>query len=185
MSKIGRLPINLPSGVQLSQDSGVVTITGPKGALTFTLPKGIIVQVEGDQVIVSKVHAEDVSVTAAFGLARAMLNNMVKGVSQGVEKKLELVGVGYRASATPQELTLSLGFSHPVKIKAPQGVSFSVVEGVIVVSGIDITLVGNVAAQIRAIKQPEPYKGKGIKYTTERIRRKAGKAAKAGAAGGK
>lgn len=179
MSKIGRQPIAITNGVTVTVSGKQVTVAGPKGTVTYTVPSGILVAVEGDQVVVSQEAGKEHETKALFGLTRANLANCVKGVSDGFEKKLELVGVGYRAQTSGTELTLSLGFSHPVKIKAPAGITFAVAENVVSVKGTDPVLVGNTAAKIRAIKKPEPYKGKGIKYTDERIRRKAGKAAKA------
>lgn len=185
MSKIGRMPIAIKSGVTVTTDGKTVTVTGPKGTMAFPLPIGITVTIETDKVVVSQVNKGEELTKAAFGLTRATINNMVKGVADGFTKKLELAGVGYRAQTSGAELTLSLGFSHPVKIKAPAGITFAVAENVISISGIDPVLVGNTAAQIRGIKPPEPYKGKGIKYVGEVIRKKAGKAAKAVGGAGK
>lgn len=187
MSKIGRMPVSIKTGVTVTADGETVTVTGPKGTLTFPLPSGILVEVAGDKVQVKQEKPGEELSKPAFGLTRASIANMVKGVSEGFEKKLELSGVGYRAQSSGTELTLSLGFSHPVKIKAPNGITFAVAENVISILGADPVIVGNMAAHIRGIKPPEPYKGKGIKYVGEVIRKKAGKAAKAvgGAAGAK
>jgi large subunit ribosomal protein L6 len=135
--------------------------------------------VKDGQILVTQVKKNDVETNALFGLTRAMLNNLVKGVSEGFVKKLELSGVGYRAQAAGNTLTLSVGFSHQVIIKADQRITFTVEENIITISGADKAMIGDVAAKVRAVRPPEPYKGKGIKYVGERIRRKAGKAAKA------
>ena len=179
MSKIGKLPITVKDGVTVSVAGEVVTVAGPKGNATYTLPKGITIVVEEGKVFVKQDEKTKDTTKALFGLTRALLNNMVTGVSVGVEKKLELSGVGYRAQASGSDLTLSVGFSHPVKIKAPAGVTFTVAENIITVSGTDKAVVGLIASQVRAVRPPEPYKGKGIKYVGEYIRKKAGKAAKA------
>ncbi len=186
MSRIGKIPVEVPKEASVNIDGSSVLVKGPKGELAFDVPSGIKVKFEEDKIIVSQDEKSKELTSALFGLTRAMIANMVKGVTTGFEKKLELSGVGFRAQATPEELTLSLGFSHPVKVKAPKGITFAVKDNAISVMGIDVALVGNTAAQIRAIKSPEPYKGKGIKYAGEKIRIKAGKAkATAGAAGGK
>lgn len=178
MSRIGRKQIDIKEGVTVDIGSMSVVVNGPLGQLSFNIPKGIEVKnVDGKITVVLKDRAEEDS-DAKFGLTRAMIANMIKGVSSGFEKKLELSGVGYRGIVSGDELSLSVGFSHPVKLKAPEGVKFSVSENIITVSGKDKTLVGNTAAKIRAIRPPEPYKGKGIRYLGEKIRRKAGKAAK-------
>lgn len=177
MSKIGKLPVLLPQGVSVQVAGSQITVTGPKGTMNFSLPVGISVSVEEEKAFVKKEGKADIK--NLYGLTRATLANMVKGVSSGVDKKLELSGVGYRAQANGPELTLSVGFSHPVKIKAPEGITFTVTENVITVSGTDKAIVGLIAARVRAVRPPEPYKGKGIKYVGEHIRKKAGKAAKA------
>lgn len=160
-------------------ENNVIKVAGPKGEQTFNIPSGIVVKMEDSNINVEQKDKNDESKKAVSGLTRALINNMVKGVSQGFEKKLELSGVGYRASANANNLTLSVGFSHPVVIVADPSISFTVSENVITVSGNNKDLVGNIAAKIRAVRPPEPYKGKGIKYVGERIRRKVGKAAKA------
>lgn len=179
MSKIGKMPIPVKEGLQVAISPKDVTVTGGKGALSFSIPKGIVVTMEEGQLIVSQKDPNDRSGRAMFGLTRAMLANMVKGVDTGFEKKLELAGVGYRAQMQGADLVLSLGFSHPVKVKPLPGITITVADNAITVSGIDKMLVGQTADKIRAIRPPEPYKGKGIKYAGEYIRRKAGKAAKA------
>jgi len=178
MSKIGRIPVNIKEGTEVSIEGPNIKVKGPKGELGFAVPKGISVSVSDGKVIISKVKKEDKDTNSLYGLTRAQIANMIKGVTDGFEKKLELSGVGFRAEAQGSSLTLYVGFSHPVKINE-EGVNFSVSENVITVSGIDKSLVGNVASKIRDIRPPEPYKGKGIKYQGERIRRKVGKAAKA------
>lgn len=179
MSKIGKTPIIIKTGVNVNVENQNVNISGPKGSLSFKMPEGIKMEILNEKIIVGQVKENDKLTNALFGLTRAMLANLVEGVTDGFEKKLELAGVGYRAQASGDTLTLSLGFSHPVVVKGVQGITFTVAENVITVSGIDKELVGNTAAKIRSFRPPEPYKGKGIKYLGERIRRKAGKAAKA------
>lgn len=185
MSKIAKIPVEITEGVQVILENKEIKVNGPKGSLRFEIPVGILVKITDGKVLVSQEKEEDKS-KALSGLVRANIANMVKGVTQGFERKLELSGVGYRAQALGNILTLSVGFSHPVKITADPSVSFEVIENIIKVSGADKTLVGDIAARIRAVRPPEPYKGKGIKYQGEYIRRKVGKAAKAvGAAGAK
>jgi len=182
MSKIGRLPITIPTGVTVTVTGAVVSVKGTKGELSHTIPSRISLKQEGDQLIVSR-SSEDKSGRALHGLTRALIANMVTGVSTGFSKTLELVGTGYRARLEGSTLVLSLGFSHEVKFPAPPGITLKV-EGtnVITISGFDRQAVGQAAAVIRAYKKPEPYKGKGIRYTGEVVRRKAGKAAKAATA---
>lgn len=183
MSKIAKIPVLIKEGVTVNISGNNVNIVGPKGTLNFVVPQGVSVKVEDGKIITTQKNVES---NALSGLTRATVANMIKGVTEGFEKKLELSGVGYRAQAAGDTLTLSLGFSHPVVIKGEPGITFAVEENIIKVSGIDKGLVGNTAAMIRSIRPPEPYKGKGIKFENERIRRKAGKAAKAvGAAGAK
>ncbi|MGI6452874.1 MAG: 50S ribosomal protein L6 [Syntrophomonadaceae bacterium] len=176
MSRIGKKPISLPAGVEAIIDGNQITVKGPKGELTQQIPQDIAVIQEGDQLLVQR-SSDNRKHRALHGLTRALIANMVHGVSNGYEKKLELVGVGYRAQMQGKKLVLSVGFSHPVEIEAPQGIEFEVPAVTkITVKGINKQLVGNTAAHIRAIRKPEPYKGKGIKYENEVIRRKAGKA---------
>lgn len=184
MSKIGKTPVVIKEGVTVKLEDGNVKIAGPKGELFFKIPKGIKVDIAEKEINVSQVKKNDKNSNALFGLTRAMIANLVEGVTDGFETKLELSGVGYRAQSTGDTLTLSLGFSHPVVIKSQFGISFAVEENIITVSGIDKIHVGDTAAKIRAMRPPEPYKGKGIKYVGERVRRKVGKAAKAVAGAG-
>ncbi len=179
MSKIGKAPIEIKNGITATAQGGVVKILGPKGQFEYQVPVGLEVVVEEGKVFVRTLAKNDKNINALFGLARATLANMIKGVELEFVKKLELSGVGYKAQMQGENLLLSLGFSHPVIFKPREGIKISVAETSVVVSGIDKMLVGQAAAQIRAIKPPEPYKGKGIKYAGEHIRRKAGKAAKA------
>ncbi len=179
MSRIGRLPITVPSGVDVALDGRVITVKGPKGSLTRQLPPRIDVARDGDTIVVSR-PTETKLDKSLHGLTRTLVNNMVVGVTTGFTKELEIVGVGYRAEAQgPATLRLALGFSHPVMVNAPDGVTFEVPQATrIVVKGIDKEKVGQVAADIRSLRKPEPYKGKGVRYSGERILRKAGKAGK-------
>jgi len=179
MSRIGSAPIELPKGVEVSVSGQDVSVKGSRGELSMTLPGDISASVEEGIVQLGRPNDESEH-KALHGLARSLVQNMVTGVSDGFEKKLEIVGVGYRATAKGKDaLELQLGFSHPVKIKAPAGIEFDVPQQTeIIVKGIDKQLVGQVAADIRKWRKPEPYKGKGIKYEGEHIIRKAGKAAK-------
>jgi large subunit ribosomal protein L6 len=179
MSRIGRSPIPVPSGVTVDLAEGSVTVTGPQGSLARRLPSGITVSREGDQLNVARPDDEREH-RALHGLTRSLVANMVTGVTQGFTKELEIVGVGYRATARgPASLELALGFSHPVSVDAPEGITFEVPAPTrIIVKGIDKETVGQVAADIRKLRKPEPYKGKGIRYLGERVLRKAGKAAK-------
>ncbi|MGE5389518.1 MAG: 50S ribosomal protein L6 [Deltaproteobacteria bacterium] len=175
MSRIGRKPISLPPGVEVTVVDNTVTVKGPKGVLTQTIPSRITLVKEDDQLLVQR-PSDQKQDRAFHGLSRALIANMVEGVTKGFEKKLEMVGVGYRASMNGNKLVLAIGFSHPVEIDPPAGISFEVPAVTkITIKGIDKQLVGNTAAHIRAIREPEPYKGKGIKYENEVIRRKAGK----------
>jgi len=183
MSRIGKSPIELPKGVELKVEGNKVTVKGTKGTLTRDLPAGISITVEGTNVVVKRAK-ETNDLKALHGLYRMLMKNMIDGVSKGFERKLELSGVGYRAAMTGTKLTLQVGYSHPVIFNAPAGITFKV-EGQdkVLVSGFDKELVGLTASRIRASKEVEPYKLKGIKYAGEYIKKKAGKAAKtAGAA---
>lgn len=174
MSRIGKLPVVIPAGVTITVDSGKATVTGPKGTLSQPVLSHVNVEITDGEARVTRTSDEKVA-KSQHGLTRALIANMVKGVSEGFEKKLELNGVGYRVSGGGQSLNMTLGFSHPVEFKAPEGIQLEVQQNVIIVRGIDKQLVGQAAADIRALKKPEPYKGKGIKYADEVIRRKAGK----------
>lgn len=177
MSRVGKLPIQIPSGVTITVDPDFVTVQGSKGTLKqFTMP-GITVKQEGDEVLVTRASDEQM-LRAKHGLMRTLVSNMVTGVSQGFSKKLEINGVGYRVAAQGTDLKFNLGFSHDVIFKLPQGITAAIEQNTITVSGIDKQQVGQVAAEIRALKKPEPYKGKGIKYAGERILRKSGKSGK-------
>jgi large subunit ribosomal protein L6 len=177
MSRIGKQPISVPSGVIITVDDSEVTVTGPKGSLKqFTMSGVKVSQAEG---VLSVERSNDEAVNRSqHGLMRSLLNNMVTGVSQGFEKKLEINGVGYRVQQQGADLKFNLGFSHDVIYKIPAGVEAGIDQNVITISGIDKQQVGQVAAEIRSLKKPEPYKGKGIKYIDERIIRKSGKSGK-------
>jgi large subunit ribosomal protein L6 len=175
MSRIGLAPISLPSGVEVSVEGTKVTVKGTKGMLRRTFSDRVSFAVTDGVVTVAR-HDEERESKALHGLSRALLNNMVVGVSAGFQKELLTVGVGYRASLQGKLLELLVGFSHPVKVPAPDGIEFEVPEPTrIIVRGIDKELVGQVAADIRSVRPPEPYKGKGIRYSDEKVRRKAGK----------
>ncbi len=179
MSRIGRMPVVIPAGVTVDiADNNLVTVKGPKGELSRELPTEMDIKLEGDSVVVTRPN-DLKRMKSLHGLTRTLINNMVVGVSQGYEKKLEINGVGYRAQKQGKQLTLTLGYSHPVVMDDPDGVE-SVVEGtnIIFVRGIDKEKVGQYAAEIREKRKPEPYKGKGIKYADEHIRRKVGKTGK-------
>lgn len=177
MSRIGKQPVTIPDGVDVNVDGLTVTVKGPKGDLTRDMPEGVAMTVEDGEVVVTR-DSDIQDHRARHGLVRSLVFNMVEGVTKGYEKKLEMVGVGYRAATKGSDLELQVGFSHPVLIECPEGISFNVEDQTkITVTGIDKVVVGQVAANIRKVRPPEPYKGKGIKYADERIRRKAGKAA--------
>ena len=179
MSRIGLAPIALPDGVSISVVGTAITVNGPKGELQRTIPKEITIEQADNELKVVR-DGETNEVKALHGLVRSLVANMVQGVTQGYEKALEIQGVGYRAAKKGTDLEVLVGFSHPVTKPAPKGIEYEVPTPTrIVVRGIDKELVGQTAAEIRAIRKPEPYKGKGIRYEGERIRRKAGKAAKA------
>lgn len=178
MSRIGKMPVEIPSGVEVTIDGQTVTVKGKKGELTREFQPSMIIEQEGNEIIV-KPENDERQTNAYWGLTRSLLHNMVVGVSDGFEKKLELVGVGYRAALKGRDLELQLGYSHPVLVKAPEGITFEVPsQNEITVSGISKETVGQVAADIRKWRKPEPYKGKGIRYVGEYVRRKAGKAGK-------
>ena len=183
MSRIGRMPIAIPAGVTVDvAENNKVTVKGPKGELSRVLPSEMEIKVEGAEVLVSRPN-DLKKMKSLHGLTRTLINNMVVGVTQGYEKKLEVNGVGYKAAKAGKKLTLSLGYSHPVEMEDPEGIETAIEQGaggatVIVVKGIDKEKVGQFAAEIRDKRRPEPYKGKGIKYADEVIRRKVGKTCK-------
>jgi len=175
MSRIGRMPIALPKDVKVSSDLSKVDVTGPKGQLTHLLPSGISVSVDGGKVFVHRSDDQRTS-KALHGLTRSLITNMVTGVTQGFEKRLEIIGIGFRADLQGNVLKLTLGFSHPVLYPIPKGIKIDIEkQTLITIKGMDKQQVGIVAAQLRSIKLPEPYKGKGIRYFGERIRKKVGK----------
>jgi large subunit ribosomal protein L6 len=179
MSRIGKSPIPLPSGVDVTISGGRITVKGPKGTLERSVPPTITIRQDDGQLLVERPDDEREN-RALHGLVRSLVNNMVVGVTDGFRKELEIVGVGYRAAAQgPNRLELALGFSHPVHVDAPDGITFEVPAPTrVAVLGIDKEAVGQIAADIRAIRKPEPYKGKGVRYLGEYVQRKAGKAAK-------
>jgi large subunit ribosomal protein L6 len=179
MSRVGQEPITIPSGVEVTIDGAHVTVKGPKGELVHDAPASISVARDGESIVVTRPNDEREN-RALHGLTRSLVANMVHGVSEGFSRELEIVGVGYRAVAQgPSKVELQVGYSHPVPFEAPEGITFEVPQPTrITVSGCDKQLVGQVAANIRKIRKPEPYKGKGIRYVDERVIRKAGKSAK-------
>jgi len=178
MSRIGKKPIAIPDGVEVKLDGTVLTVKGPKGTLTRTLHNEVNVKVEGNEIIVERPSDHKLH-RALHGTTRSIIANMVEGVTNGFAKTLELVGVGYRAAKSGSNLTLSVGYSHPVEITPEEGIEFEVpAQTQIFVKGIDKERVGQVASEIRAVRKPEPYKGKGIRYQGERVRRKEGKTGK-------
>ena len=180
MSRIGRLPVTVPAGVDVSLDGRRITVTGPKGELSRVLHPDMTVRREDSTLVVTR-PTEQKEHKQLHGLTRTLVANMVEGVTNGYRKGLEITGVGYRATLSGRKLVLSLGYSHPVEIDPPSGISFEVENPTrLAVVGIDKELVGQIAAQVRASRKPEPYKGKGVRYAGERIRRKAGKAGKIG-----
>jgi large subunit ribosomal protein L6 len=180
MSRIGRLPITVPSGVDVTIDGRTLTVKGPKGSLTRELHPDIAVNREDDLLVVTR-PTEQKTHKQLHGLTRTLVNNMVVGVTDGYRKGLEITGVGYRATKVGEKLQLNLGYSHPIEIDPPTGISFELENPTrLAVIGIDKELVGQVAAQVRSTRKPEPYKGKGVKYAGEYVRRKAGKAGKIG-----
>ena len=177
MSRIGKAPVAVPNGVTVTlKDGNVISVKGPKGELTRSLPSAMTVKQESGTVTVTRPSDEDQH-KALHGLTRTLIANMVEGVTKGFSKNLELVGVGYKAEKRPYGLQLSLGYSHPIEYRAPQGITLTApVPTQIIVEGANKEVVGQVAAEIRSLRPPEPYKGKGVKYAGEQIRRKAGKA---------
>ena len=176
MSKIGKQPINIPANVEVKLEGHFIVVKGTKAELKQEIPQEVKVEIKDREIVVSP-NIETKRTNAMWGLMRALIFNLVKGVSDGFEKKLELEGVGYRAAVQGEKLVLSLGFSHPVEVVAPPGIKFQVEKNMITISGSDKQAVGQAAAKIRALKKPEPYKGKGIRYQGEVVRRKAGKKA--------
>jgi len=175
VSRIGRRPVPLPKGVTASVSGNTVVVKGPKGELTHTIPGDLGVKIEDGQLLITR-PSDETKHRSLHGLSRTLVANMVEGVTKGYEKSLEIVGVGYRAETKPYGVNLVVGYSHPVEFKAPAGITIKADQPTLVkVSGSDKELVGRVAAEIRAVRPPEPYKGKGIRYTGEHVRRKAGK----------
>ncbi|MEM9003661.1 MAG: 50S ribosomal protein L6 [Cyanobacteria bacterium P01_F01_bin.86] len=178
MSRIGKRPIPIPGKVTVTIDGSSVTVKGPKGELSRVLPSGVDIQQEGDTVVVQR-QDESRKARERHGLCRTLIANMIEGVSNGFQKRLQIQGVGYRAQVQGRNLNMNLGYSHPVVFEPPEGIQFAVENNTnVTVSGIDKEVVGNMAAKIRAARPPEPYKGKGVRYAGEQIRRKAGKAGK-------
>jgi len=175
VSRIGRAPVGIPNGVSVGHADGAIHVKGPRGALSMRVPQGIEVEIESEQVRLSR-RDEKKKTRALHGLARALVANMVTGVTEGFARELEVHGVGYRAEALGKTLKLAVGFSHPVELAVPEGLSVSLREGKVRIEGIDRQLVGEFAAKVRSVRPPEPYKGKGIRYAGERVRRKVGKA---------
>lgn len=185
MSRVGQSPINIPSGVTVEKTGDIVVVKGPKGTLSQSIPLGISLETEGTQILIKRKNDEK-QMKALHGLIRNLIFNMVTGVTEGWSKDLELVGVGFRAQVSGSKLTLNVGYSHPVDIEAPENINFEVVDTTkIKVLGIDKQLVGQIAANIKKVRIPDVYKGKGIRYSGEYIRKKVGKSAKVGVAGAK
>jgi large subunit ribosomal protein L6 len=182
MSRVGKKILKVPAGVDLKVEGLDVRAKGPKGELSLTMNPRVSAKIENGELTVNVVNPENVNDKALWGLTRRLIENLVVGVTKGFERKLEINGIGFKAAAQGQKLKLEVGLSHDVDYEVPKGVTVIVEKNIITVTGIDKQLVGETAAQIRRIKKPEPYKGKGIKYVEETIRRKAGKAAKAGSA---
>jgi large subunit ribosomal protein L6 len=179
MSRIGKLPITVPSGVDVTIDGRTITVKGPKGTLSHTVIAPITVERGDDGAVLVKRPDDERKTKAYHGLSRTLVNNLVEGVTKGYEKKLEIVGVGYRVALKGNSLEFALGFSHPVVVQAPEGITFAVESPTkFSVAGIDKQLVGETAANIRKIRKPEPYKGKGVRYAGENVRRKVGKTGK-------
>ena len=175
MSRIGKQPVALPAGITAKVAGGVVTLKGPKGELTLQAPETVAVALEGSALTVAR-QSDDKQSRADHGTTRALLQNMVEGVKDGYSRELEIQGVGFKASIAGNKLTLNVGYSHPVEYTVPDGITVAVADGTqLKVSGIDKQLVGQVSARIRSFRPPEPYKGKGVRYKDERVRRKAGK----------
>ena len=178
MSRLGKLPIEIPQGTQVKIEDDFVIVKGPKGELREKINDTVKIEVSEKEVIISIKDIQSKKEKAFWGLYRSLISNMVEGVNSGFEKKLEINGVGYKVSLQGKKLVLNVGFSHPVDFELPEGISATVEANLITISGFDKQLVGETAARIRKVKKPEPYKGKGIKYVDEQIRRKAGKSGK-------
>ncbi len=181
MSRVGKKPIVIPAGVTVTPSAGMLAVKGSKGELSTQVPAAVSFAVNGSELLVSVANPNAKEERSLWGTYRKLAANMIDGVSKGFEKKMEMVGVGYKAAVSGDILTLEVGFSHPVLVKLPAGIKAVVEKTALTISGIDKQLLGQLCADIRKIRPPEPYKGKGIKYADEQIRRKAGKAAKAGA----
>jgi len=177
MSRLGKLPIEIPAGTQIKIEGGLIMVKGPKGELKEKTIDRIFLELGEKEIKVSVKNPEDKTERSLWGMFRGILNNMVVGVNKGFEKKLEISGVGYRATVSGNKLVLNAGYSHPVNFQLPEGITAKVEGNVITLNGISKYLVGEVAARIRKVRPPEPYKGKGIKYSDETVRRKAGKTA--------
>jgi len=176
MSRIGKMSVPVPSGVTVSIDGSTVSVKGPKGELSRKFPEGISFSLENNQVLAAR-SSDEAQQKAVHGLSRALVANMVEGVTKGYQKQLEITGVGYKAEPKPYGLLFSLGYSHTIEFKAPKGITLKATQPTqVLVEGADKEVVGQVAAEIRSLRKPEPYKGKGIKYVGEKVRRKAGKA---------
>jgi large subunit ribosomal protein L6 len=176
MSRIGKRPVTVPKGVTITQKGNALTVKGPKGELQRTLPADIAVAVSAEEITVTR-PSDEQRHKALHGLTRTLIANMVEGVTKGFSKQLDIVGVGYKAEKRPYGLQMALGFSHPVEVRAPKGITLNAPNPTtVVIEGADKEVVGQIAAEIRKLRPPEPYKGKGIKYAGETIRRKAGKA---------
>lgn len=184
MSRIGKKPISIPKGVEVKIDKFLITIKGPKGEINFKIHPHVTLTLTDNQIVVTVLDPELKDDRALWGLYGSWIKNMILGVTNGFEKKLEINGVGFKAQISGDKIVLNLGFSHPVEFILPKGITAKVDKNIVSVSGIDKQLVGEIAARLRALKPPEPYKGKGIKYIDEVIIKKAGKAAKAAGAGG-
>lgn len=182
MSRLGKLPVQVPSGVQVSVAQGRLTVKGPKGEVSEHLPARVKVQQEGSAIIVSVPNPDDGKQRALWGLTRMLVANAVKGATEGFSRSLEISGIGFKAQMEGKDLVLSLGFSHPVRFAIPAGLVVTVEKNAITVSGASKHLVGQTAANIRSLRKPEPYKGKGIRYSDETVRRKAGKVVKSAGA---
>lgn len=176
MSKIGKKPIDIPAGITVSVDNNKVVVKGSKGELSIVVDVIIKVDIQDNQIVLSP-QKEAKKANVLWGLYRSLVANMVDGIEKGYEKQLELQGVGYKVAMQGKDLVLNLGFSHPINFKSPEGIEFKIEKNIITISGIDKQLVGQVAADIRSFKKPEPYKGKGIRYVGEQVRRKVGKKA--------